>query len=150
MVLLWASKLSACDIPTVKDLKPKINLKVIAFMESSNNPKAFNRKNSDSGLYQITPIVLYQFNNNSNCDFLFEQEDLFNPKVNEAIAVYQLNWLASKKLSVSEILIAWNWGYGNLLKWKRGLKSLPPETDNYVAKYFKLAGKNDFNITPIR
>lgn len=117
----------------------EVKLEVISQIESSNNPKAFNKKTRAYGLFQITPICLKHYNSSNNTHY--SEQDLFNPTINRSIADWYIKWIASKCDSDEEILIAYNWGYGNLRKWNGSFQSLPKETQNYVTKYHILENK---------
>lgn len=118
-------------------LKPTIvDMNKIYFIESSNNPKAYNKRSQAKGLGQITPIVLKEWNNFHPSNTVVE-DDLFNPEVNKQIA----NWYMNERIpamlkyfkkedTAMNRLIAYNAGIA------RVGKVLPKETDNYIKKYF--------------
>jgi len=114
-----------------------IDLKKIAAIESSNNPKAYNKYSKARGLYQITPICLKDYNLCNKKKY--REEDLFNPEVNTAIAKWYFNiripqLLKAKKqnITTTNILVAYNAGIRSVGKW-----NLPKETRNYIKKYGK-------------
>lgn len=118
---------------------PIIDLKIIAFIESSNNPMAFNAKSGARGLYQITPICLQEWNN-YHPDSKFNLQDLYNPLVSEGIAEWYLQKRIPQMLKhygipvkVDSILWGYNAGIGNVVK---GVK--PQETVDYIRKYNNL------------
>jgi len=115
----------------------KINLDIISFLESSNNPLAYNSKTKATGLYQITPICLLEFNKFKGKDYtLFS---LFNPKRNYEVAYWYMNIRIPAMLkyygkldTIRNRLICYNSGINYVVK------DLPlkKETINYVKKYF--------------
>lgn len=134
-------------------------MEVLAQIESSGDPNAYNKGSQARGLYQITPICLKHYNQNPNKVFQLDPpwnedgssnfrkanvDDLFNEFVNFTIANWYLNWLSQRCDSVFEILVGFNWGPGNLRKWRRGgskWNKLPNETRNYVEKYARLTNQ---------
>ena len=124
-----------------------IILSIIAQIESNNNPTAYNPKTQAVGLYQITPICLKEYNSYHKTKYT--KKDLFNPKINKKIAFWYLNKRIPQmlkyygyKITVENILICYNWGIGNFIKWKQGrIKKLPKETRDYLRKYFELLKK---------
>lgn len=133
-----------------------INMSVVAEIESSNNPKAYNEKSQARGLFQITPIALRHYNETSNYHLLglVEDDELFDPNINRKVASWYLNWLYDRTWTVRDTLIAYNWGIGNWRKWRirkdtlysantKGLEfytTLPKETQDYLKKYEELTG----------
>lgn len=116
-----------------------VNPAIIAEIESSGNPKAYNTRTTATGLYQITPICLRHFNDVHYTNF--SMGELFDPKLNTKIASWYLDWLKNRCSTDEEVLISYNFGYGNMRKWKTGKIQLPQETKNYLLKYKKLSGK---------
>ncbi len=123
---------------------PKIKLNAIIQIESGGDPLAFNYRSKAAGLCQIRQIVLDEWNNNH---FLikYRGKDLFNPEINKKIASWYLEEQIPKYLkayrfdqSVDLILICYNFGIGNVVKWKKKggrLCNLPKETRQYLIKY---------------
>ena len=144
-----------------------VNMDIIAIIESNNNPNAYNKKSGAIGLYQITPIVYEDWkNHNYIYEFEGKTEDgkkviihfrpdyfslryLFVPEFNKEVA----DWYMQKRIpqllryykipdTITNRLIAYNWGIGNLKKWyfsKNPKFTLPQETHDYLIKYYKLA-----------
>lgn len=116
-----------------------IDLDALAHIESSGNPSAYNKRSQACGLYQITPIVLKQYNAVKGTSL--KTRDLFDPKINKTVAEYYLGWLDRLCETDEEILIAYNWGIGNLRRWQdKGARfeKLPKETRDYILKYRRL------------
>ena len=117
-----------------------VELKIVKIIESSNNPRAYNKATEARGLYQITPACLSDYNSYHFTHYT--QEDLFNPETNHRIATWYLNVRIPQLLNHYGIpnntenrLIAYNWGIGNLVRW---WKKLPQETREYLKKYQKI------------
>lgn len=117
----------------------KIDMDIIYFIESSNNPLAYNKRSKARGLGQITPIVLEEYNNFHNLKF--ESEDLFDEIINKKISDWYMNTRIpsmikhfKKKDNIQNRLIAYNAGINYV---KTG-EDIPVETANYIEKYFNL------------
>jgi soluble lytic murein transglycosylase-like protein len=115
-------------------------MKALAEIESSNNPKAYNKRTQARGLYQITPVVFRQFKEHDPQN-PFTIQALFEPNMAKFVADWYLDWLAQRCDTVDEILIAWNWGYGHWRKWANkggNMDALPKETRDFLEKYHRL------------
>ena len=91
-----------------------IDLAKISRIESSNNPKAYNKRSKATGLYQITPICLKEYNN-FHKEKQYSMKDLYDKDINEAIAGWYLNVRISQMLryydkpdTIENRLIAYN------------------------------------------
>lgn len=130
--------------------KPLINLDIIAEIESSNNPKAYNKKSGAVGMYQITPICLMDYNR-----FFIKQEykyllqnQMYEPILSRNVADWYFHTRIPELLryykfdvTVYTTLLAYNWGVGNMIKFFRHSSGqIPEETVNYVRKYMSLIG----------
>lgn len=146
-----------------------IDMEALKQIESSGNPKALS-PDGCRGLFQISEIVLKQFNRDSDTTPFVKNytsgplsgtkgfdvircyqspcvsisvDSLFDPDINRFVANWYLNWISQKVDTIDEILIVYNWGIGNFRKWQRkGSKfsKLPKETQNYLKKYHTLTG----------
>jgi hypothetical protein len=123
-----------------------INLAAIETIESDGNAYAFNQRSRCYGLYQISEVCLKDFNLAHQTDYT--GQDLFIPMVNEAVAVWYFEELKRMldyyeiPVSPAAVIAAYNWGIGNVVKWHKNgadFTQLPQETQNYIAKYQKLA-----------
>ena len=122
------------------------NLEAIKQIESSGNPKAFNKASGARALYQITPVVLKEWNQH-NPDEKYGLDHLFNPDINTKIAAWYFDRLANHYAphygidpTPENILGMYNWGMGNMKKFAAGeIKSMPLETTNYIQKYKALS-----------
>jgi len=137
---------------------PDIDIAAIVQIESSGNPMAISQDYC-RGLMQISNSVLREYNDYTikyclgtyENGFLaqpvaYTKQDLFNSKINIQIGTWYLTeripqMLRHYKLPVTidNILIAYNFGIGNLVKYRQGRVGLPTETRNYLKKYYKLA-----------
>ena len=109
----------------------QINPEIIATIESSNNPKAFNAMSGARGLMQITPICLKHYNQVHKTSH--SVEELFDAEFNKRVGTWYLKWLASKCDSDREVLISYNRGF----KYRKDSWQ-PSETTQYLAKYQRL------------
>jgi len=115
-----------------------INLSKIAYIESRNNPLAYNKHSGARGIYQITPICLKDYNNYHKVKY--NLDDLFIPKINRIIASWYLEIRIpqmlkhyKKEVNIDNILWAYNAGIGKVIK-----EIKPEETKNYIIKYYNL------------
>jgi len=131
----------------------KVNMDVIKDIESSGNPKAYNEESEARGLYQITPIVLEEWNNYHSNE-KYKLDDLFNADINEKIAKWymykripQMIKHYGKKDTVENRIIAYNAGIDYVLR-SVSFEELPKETQEYLEKYHKRIEENiaDKNI----
>jgi len=119
-----------------------IDLPTIATIESSNNPLAYNKMSKAIGLYQITPIVLTEWNSFHPHE-KYTGQDLFKPNVNEKIAkwyfyrIQQMLVYYKKPLTLENFLISYNAGISYVVHDKK----LPSETINYIKKYERMVQK---------
>ena len=114
-----------------------VDMQKIKMMESSGNPRAYNEYSHARGLYQITPIVLEEWNNFHSRE-KYELDDLFKSKVNTMIAHWYMNYRIPQMLryygkpnTVRNRLISYNAGIDYVV---RSLK-LPEETIEYIRRY---------------
>ena len=119
-----------------------INMNTIKQIESSNNPRAYNKRSKARGLYQITEIVLIEYNNFNKTTYT--TSDLFNPTINYTIAKWYMGARIpdmlryfNKPITINNLLISYNAGINYVVK---GLP-LPTETKNYIEKYNNLNKK---------
>ena len=122
----------------------KIDLSIIASIESSNNPLAYNAKTQAIGLYQITPICLKEYNNYHSASTI-AQNELYKPQIARLVAEWyvgvripQMLKFYGLKDNLDNRLICYNAGIGNLIK---GI--IPDETQQYIFRYRKLSLKNE-------
>lgn len=118
----------------------EIDLKIIAQIESNNNPLAYNKRTGASGMYQLMPCVVEEYNARHTAPKIAFKA-VFSPIVAQTIA----NWYLSIRIpqmlkhyglkdTIENRLRAYNSGIGMLAKGR-----YPTETRNYVKKYKKLA-----------
>lgn len=127
-------------------MKDIIDMEIIREIESSGDPKAFNKGSGCRGLYQVSEACFSDFT-------VFhpwhdwEIDDLFKPEVNTFIArwymFYRLPVILKARgipLTVARLLASYNWGPGHVIKWVavgEKLADLPEETRNYIDRYLK-------------
>lgn len=119
----------------------EINLDLIAQIESNSNSDAIN--GNHIGEYQISPILLEEFNKNTTHNL--NKNDLYDSGHSRYIANWYINYKIPQYLYAYKIpdtnvyrIIAWNWGIGHLKKWYRNghqWNKLPLETRRYIIKY---------------
>ncbi|MCX6340128.1 MAG: lytic transglycosylase domain-containing protein [Candidatus Aureabacteria bacterium] len=123
-----------------------INMKVIQSIESNGDPFAFNPQTKCYGLYQISEYCLVEFNRAHGTRYM--PNDLFNPRINEMIAVWyfarlqQLPDSYNIPISITTIIALYNWGIGNVVRWHRNgasFEDLPEPTQLYIERYYRLA-----------
>ena len=106
-------------IPAYADIAEEV-LPIIAMAESSNNPTAVGSA-GEIGLYQISPILLKDYNSHLKKNFV-KPEYLFHRYVNEMVCRWQLDNITSalKKHNLcvckAHMVYAYNAGIGNVLK----------------------------------
>jgi hypothetical protein len=117
-----------------------INMDAIAQIESSGNPQAYNPKDGAIGKYQITKIVLTEYNNFHAQKF--SRKDLYNEHINFEIASWfmrvripQMLVYYRLPLTTENKIIAWNAGIRNAIKGR-----VPTVTKQYLKKYARLTG----------
>ena len=126
-------------------------IKAIIKQESRGNPRAYNKGSKASGLMQITPIVLKEWNQ-FHKDEHYSQTDLFNAKINKKIGEWYIHRLFNHYLlhyeidtTLENLTAAYNWGIGGVVKIKdakENFDKLPKETQNYITqikKYLEIA-----------
>lgn len=115
----------------------EIDMHKIMMIESSGNPKAYNKNSEASGLFQITPICLKEYNN-YHPSRTYRMSDMFNESANREVATWyltkripQMLRYYKKPVTVNNILISYNAGIGYVVSGGK----LPKETVNYIKKY---------------
>ena len=129
-------------------LAEDVSIEAVIQIESGFDPSAFNASSQACGLMQITPICLQDYNNFAKAE-TFNIGDMFDGGKNVRVG----QWYLEKRIpailevlkiesTVENILISYNWGCGNLVKYLKGKKRLPRETVNYLKKYRQIEGGN--------
>ena len=101
-----------------------------------------------TGNMQIMPVSLDDWNN-KHSDQQYTMEDMKNEKKNVRVGMWMLQKripeiLKSKNvpLTINNVLIAYNWGCGNLVNWYKSgavVSRLPNETQQYICNYWAKA-----------
>ena len=118
-------------------------LALIPEIESGYDPKAVSPRGA-AGLWQLMPDTARAFGLRVDD----EVDERFDPfKATEA-AVRYLKYLKGKFRSWLAVLIAYNWGEGNVFKYGeeellRNLDRLPPETRGYIERFLNLVGSGN-------
>ena len=114
-----------------------VDMQRIRIIESSGNPRAYNVSSQARGLYQITPIVLTEWNNYHSHD-KHTIAQLFSSVVNSKIAHWYMNYRIPQMLHYYEVedtvnhrLVSYNAGVSYVVH----SKALPDETVQYIRKY---------------
>lgn len=133
----------------------EIDMDRIMLIESSGNPNAVNKRTGAIGLYQITPIVLEDWNMkpSGNCDlnrndFFWNCKiyalHLYDPFINIEIAYWYMEYRIPQMLknydledTVEARLISWHDGIGNYKKYVNGKRKLGKEMRGFLKKYYK-------------
>ena len=117
----------------------EIDLKAIAQIESSGNPRAWNKVDDGHGLYQITPIALKDYNQHHI--FKLTMNDMWDPVYNKTVAQWifevripQMFKFFRLKDTPQNRIVAYNCGISCLTKKHK----LPKTTNVYLEKYAKL------------
>lgn len=117
----------------------EINLSAISTIESSNNSKAYNRISQATGLFQITPVCLEDYNSFARRE-KFSLDDMFNQAKAEKVAKWYLYVRIPQLLkhyghdvTTRNVLVAYNCGVSCLTR-----SSLPTETQQYISKYERM------------
>jgi hypothetical protein len=115
-----------------------VNIAIIAQIESSNNPDAYNARTKATGLCQIKPIVLKEYDLAHKSRHL--QQELFIEQFNLLVSDWYMNHRIPVLLkhyhladTVNNRLAAYNEGALNLAKHR-----MPLETKRYIKKYNKI------------
>lgn len=93
-------------------------------------------KSGALGLMQIMPETALQLAHKKNLSD-FKTEDLFVPKTNVELGCLYLHELGREFEDIQKILVAYNAGRSNLIRWMKNgdlLKQAYPETRQYVVK----------------
>ena len=116
-----------------------VDFHAIETIESHGNPHAYNRRSGAVGLYQITPVVLKEYNAVKKTRLTMR--NLYRAETNRAVATWYLTERIPqmlrhfhKPLNVETLLTCYNAGVGYVVHgW-----ALPKETKDYIVKYKKL------------
>jgi hypothetical protein len=109
-------------------------------IESSGNPNAYNKRTKATGLMQITPVVVEEFNEN-NSNTKYSLRDMKNPEKNRRVGTWYLRRLGEhyfEKYSIKptndHLAGAYNAGVNRLRDNIRFGIPLPMETRNYQGR----------------
>lgn len=115
-----------------------IDASILIRIESAGNLKAINKKTQARGLFQITPIVLKEYNDHHDTNI--SENDLFLGTINTIIAHWYLEVRIpellrhfNQPITTQRILWAYNAGIKNVIEGR-----IPKETREYINRYNKL------------
>ena len=124
-----------------------VELSIVSYIESSNNPMAYNKVSQARGLYQITPICLKEYNQWHKGENI-ALNALYSPVVARKVAKWYIDVRIPQMLKAYKIsdnlknrLFAYNAGIGLV---KRGI--MPEETRQYISKYKRLLALREREI----
>lgn len=127
-------------VPEAYSAQLEVNMDAIKMIESSGNPRAYNKGSKARGLYQITPILLKEWNN-FHPKQQYTADSLWDIEVNVEIANWYLHNRIPKMLryfkkpvTIENVLISYNAGINYVVTGN----PLPTETKNYIKKYARL------------
>lgn len=133
-VLLYALFMHGCMEAWAED----IDMGAISTIESSNNPKAYNKHSGAMGTYQITKICLDDYNLYNAPTIA--RNALYSPEINFKVAQWYMNKRIPQLLrhykhedTIENRIIAYNAGISYVGK------PLPDETIKYIQKYKELS-----------
>jgi len=117
----------------------------VSYKEGRN---AYIRGSSgERGAWQISTMALSDFNRYNKEGLLFVEEDLYTFEVSEMVANFYVSRIkdmitklcGKEYITERNILIAWNWGIGNLQKHIKDPEGYPVPfmVEDFVKKYFK-------------
>jgi len=119
-----------------------VDMEKIKMIESSGKKNAYNTKSQARGYYQITPIVVEEWNNFHKNDKL-AVEDMFDSSTSYKVASWYMNKRIPQMLrryrkpdTLNNRLIAYNAG----ISYVRDNKPLPSQTRDYIRKYAGMGG----------
>lgn len=127
VMVLWATVVRADEV--------RVDMGIIADIESSGHPDAYNRHSGAVGLCQITAVVLKEYNIKHKTGHTMKE--LYTAGFNMAVADWYMNVRIPQMLRAYNIedttrnrLWAYNAGIGNVVKHR-----MPEETKSYIVKY---------------
>lgn len=111
--------------------KPNANLiKGIMLIETKMKP--IKNKLGFEGFPQTKNYIIKSINKRNKTNFTME--DMYNPSKSAEFIHYYLKTIARSDYvkNLEDLIIAYNWGLGNLKKYKRGEEKLPKQTKDYI------------------
>jgi hypothetical protein len=125
----------------------RVDVRIIAVLESGGNPLAYNAKTQAYGKFQIRQCVITDYNTaGPGRSRPLVLSDMYDEFIAEYVADWYIQIALTKYLSYYKIptttenyLIAWHDGIGNLIKYLDGRKGLGPEMRAYLKMYAEIA-----------
>ena len=135
------------NLPAMQNLRIEITpalLNALIYVESSNNPAAFNRFSHATGLTQITHIAWKELAKHYKGKYIKSRfrKDMLNAYIarqagKDYLYVLQEHLKAKRiPLTLDNLLAAYVWGENNLRLY--GLKRAPASVKRYIAKIKRL------------
>lgn len=128
--------LALCAMTAISTFASDIDMLKIGHIESGNNPSAYNDRSHATGIFQVTPICLLEYNNFTRSDYSLD--DMFDKDLCYQVAYWYLNERIpqmlryyNKPVTIENILISYNAGINYVVK----SLPLPRETKMYLNKY---------------
>ena len=136
--------ISTASVGALIEISPQL-LDAIIHVESSHNPRAYNRYTKARGLTQITPVAWKELVKHHRAKYavLSFWRDMHDPEIARQAGedyLYLLQkFLRAKRIPVNldNLLAAYVWGPGNLSRY--GLNRAPRVVKRYVTKVKYLA-----------
>lgn len=122
----------------------RVNIAIVAQIESSGNPQAHNVREDARGLCQIRPGVLHDYNRAHKTTY--RMSALWEEDVNRYVCDWYINAKIPMMLSryglsdnVKNRILAYNWGIRNVRKYYERQLRVPDSTRRYLVKYNALS-----------
>jgi len=123
----------------------EIVLSALIQIESGGRATVVNPRTGATGLAQITPICLKDFNRHARPLFPQTMKDMLNPTHNKRVGAWYINVRVPELLKAHRLpdtmnyrLACYNWGITNVRRWhKQGAKweRLPLSVRRYIKRY---------------
>lgn len=132
--MLVLGMLISLSCPVMASNGLKIDLGVIAKIESSGNPLAIGDNGKALGMYQLHKAVVIDYNKATGSNY--KHKDMLNASIAYKVANWYFGDISrmlrhyGKPVTVENILTAYNMGIGNAVKGRKAVK--------YIAKYNRI------------
>ena len=106
-------------------------IKSLMLIETGMNPKKNNL--GYEGYPQTNQSNIDYINSKNNTDF--KLEDMYDPEKAATYIHYYVKTMKQSKHvdNMQDVVAVYNWGIGNFIKYKNGLKTMPKQTERYVS-----------------
>ena len=133
--------IASCVHPTPGLTDEEVDMTAIATIESSNNPYSYNYDSKATGLYQITPICIKDYNRLNKRKYTID--NMFDFKMSYRVANWCMNTRIPSLLKhyhLEDSIVNRLWAYNAGISFVRR-QIMPDETKNYIIKYEDLTEK---------